>query len=358
MKMVPGHYTDGLTGQKRAITWCVRGGMIEIHGVQGATEGIRYWPCFLTESISGNIGLAGKHQVLRCQRYDSERLILDHPDAVALAVEKKLVKKPKSKRPYWVLASMALAIGIISFWLMLLPAVWTPAAVSMIPESWDQKIGEYFWPSLVEKDKICHGARGQKILDGWAKELSKDMDGEVRPEVFVVDDKIANAFALMGGRIVIYRGLLEEAETPEEVAGILAHEIGHLHHRHSMHAMVKTLSMSALFTLAIGDVGGVMAIVGEGSKYLLQMSYSRGNEAEADAYATKVLGENNISPNGMADFMRRHEAESEDGMSLEIMHSHPLPEKRKKVFEDPKALKRYKKISPRKLKILQGMCGS
>src|SRR5690606_26348291 len=105
--------------------------------------------------------------------------------------------------------------------------------------------------------------------------------------VSVADDPQVNAFAAPGGRIVLLEGLLREAESPDEIAGVLAHEIGHVTERHPTAAALRLLGIQALLTGIFGDGSLASAAAGAGG-LLVALSYSRDDERTADRLAAEL----------------------------------------------------------------------
>ena len=130
------------------------------------------------------------------------------------------------------------------------------------------------------------------------------------------------SFALPGGWVVLFRGLIEEAEAPEEVAGVLAHEIGHVVHRHGTERIFKALGVQLLVQIVMGGVSdGLMSSAGQ---VLLLLSYSREDEAEADAAALDLLAAAGMRNDGLAAFFRRlAEQESDLPEALRFLSTHP-----------------------------------
>jgi beta-barrel assembly-enhancing protease len=136
----------------------------------------------------------------------------------------------------------------------------------------------------------------------------------------VLDHEMVNAFAVPGGQIVILRGLLDDAETPAEVAGVLAHEVGHVEARDPTRLTFRAAGSAGIVSLLLGDATGgtLIAIMGD---QMLSASYTREAEAEADAFAHRMLAAADISTEGMAAFFDRI-----DGMGAELpgyMATHP-----------------------------------
>jgi predicted Zn-dependent protease len=98
----------------------------------------------------------------------------------------------------------------------------------------------------------------------------------------------ANAIALPGGHIYVFRGLIDKAETPDELAGVIAHEIGHVAHRDGTRSVLQGAGLSVLFGMLLGDfVGGGAVVVA--ATTILKTSYSRDVEASADAHAVRLI---------------------------------------------------------------------
>lgn len=216
----------------------------------------------------------------------------------------------------------AVAIGLAMSALLLVGAIKGFELVGrMIPYSWEQRLGD-----VINGDfgaYACREPRGQKALDGLARRLSPSG----RPmRVGVVDMPVVNAVALPGGRILIFRGLIDEAGSPDEVAGVLAHEIGHVEHRHVMVALLRRFGIGLL----LGS-GGSAAEYGQA---LIESRYSRSAEREADDYSVEHLKKAGISPAATAKlFARLGKQEAELPGVFVYMASHPPSIERRQRFE-------------------------
>ena len=100
--------------------------------------------------------------------------------------------------------------------------------------------------------------------------------------ITVVNENVVNAFAIPGGQIVVFDGLLSKMTCKEELAALLAHEVAHVHHRHSLKSMCKSLAGALFVSLVFGDAEGISSILVENSNALMDLSYSRKLELEAD----------------------------------------------------------------------------
>ena len=144
-------------------------------------------------------------------------------------------------------------------------------------------------------NRLCHTPQGDAAL---TKMLAQVDPGAEKVRAGVANAEMVNAVALPGGQVLLFDGLIQQAESAEELAGVLAHEVGHVRERHVMTALVRQFGLSAL---ASGFGGGF----GESAMALAGMSYSRDAEREADEYARAQMARSDISPNGAAEFFER-----------------------------------------------------
>lgn len=168
---------------------------------------------------------------------------------------------------------------------------------------------------------VCTDEKGQAALDLMTERLTAGQDIPYDLDVRVFDLAMPNAFTAPGGQIVIFRGLLDEAENAEEVAGVLAHEIGHAVHRDPTRLTLRAAGSAGILSVVLGDVSGgtLLGIAGE---HLMQASYTREAETAADAYALMLLNAAGFPAGPLADFFDRI-AVLTDGMP-EYLSSHPL----------------------------------
>ena len=156
---------------------------------------------------------------------------------------------------------------------------------------------------------------------GEMKHLVSDKDVEY--ELYYSDSREINAYALPGNMIVINRGIILECDTPEELIGVIAHELGHLKMKHHTDQLITTLSIELL-------LAGSSSTAGEVTKILTQNAFSRDMEAEADDYAIKKMKQLGISPNYLAKLFKKMYKKSD--VVPEFLNSHPGMNKRISKF--------------------------
>ncbi|MBX7481762.1 M48 family metallopeptidase [Qipengyuania qiaonensis] len=195
-----------------------------------------------------------------------------------------------------------------------------------IPTSWERNIGEAMVGDF--GGRICHTPAGDAAL---AKLLAKVDPAEEKVRAGVANMDMVNAVALPGGQVLLFDGLVQQAESPEELAGVLGHEVGHVRERHVMTALLRQFGLSIL--LAGADSGVSNSVFG-----LASMGYSRDAEREADEYARARMAQSEISPLGAAGFFERMAKEHGDTENSPALvgwlASHPSSGERAKAYRD------------------------
>ncbi|HMF20955.1 MAG TPA: M48 family metallopeptidase [Pseudolabrys sp.] len=144
--------------------------------------------------------------------------------------------------------------------------------------------------------------------------------GLPRPlRVDVVRQDAANSIALPGGHVYVFRGLIDKADNADEIAGVIAHEIGHIAHRDGTKALLQGAGLSILFGTLLGDFVGGGAVV-FGAKTMLQSSYSREAETAADSYGADLMNKAGGNTHSMATILGKIGGATEPGMKILLDH--------------------------------------
>jgi Zn-dependent protease with chaperone function len=147
----------------------------------------------------------------------------------------------------------------------------------------------------------------------------------------------ANAFALPAGIIVMTDGLVKASVDDAEVLGVLAHELGHVHHRHTMRRLLEGSAIVLIIAAVTGDVASASSLAAGAPAALLQMKYSRDNEREADRYAIDMMRAAGLDPRHLAALLKRIEAQAPErfGAVPDFLSSHPSTEEREALAREP-----------------------
>lgn len=145
----------------------------------------------------------------------------------------------------------------------------------------------------------------------------------------------ANALALPGGQVIVTDELVALAKTPDDIAGVLAHEIGHVQHRHGLRRLGRLAGLSAIAVLITGDISGMSHDIGLLGAGLLDLSYSRDFEREADAYAVALMRKTHRDPALLAMMLERlSENTDKTTPSHSWLSSHPSTEERIRLIRE------------------------
>lgn len=146
----------------------------------------------------------------------------------------------------------------------------------------------------------------------------------------------ANAFALPSAIIVMTDDLVKLAENDEELLAVMAHELGHVHHRHILRQLLQN-SMTALLVAGLfGDLSSIAGLSAALPTFLVQQKYSRAFESEADAFAAEILRARGIPVSHLANMLQRlteSHGVTDDGV-LDYLSSHPGTDERIEALEE------------------------
>jgi len=176
------------------------------------------------------------------------------------------------------------------------------ASVTILPRSWDEKLGELALKQVSLEGSVIEDPVLTRAVNAMVERMAPHAGGGFKYRVRIVEAPVVNAFALPGGAIVLYTGLLRAAATPEQVCGVLAHEMAHVERRHGMQRITQTVGVVATVQLLFGDVSGLAATAVEILQQGAINSYSREQEHEADMDAVRTLARSAIDPAALADF--------------------------------------------------------
>ena len=337
MARYPARYYDGLTARSRPVEVEIAATGLAIFEEAGPIVGS--WPGEGVRLVERpregepvRLGLAGT----------TARLIVDDPRIVAAlrqAAPHLLRRRRTSRRTVARIALWAvLAAGSLAGIVLVLIPLLSAQLAAVTPEAAKHRLGRVVLDEVVKllppgagvaSGRYCWDYEGLEALRRLVDRVAEDLPDPPTVRVVVVNTRLVNAFALPGGIMVFTRALIREAGTAEELAGIAAHELGHIAHDHSTRALYRSFAVSVLVGVLLGDLtGGTLA--GGLAEWLVNTGYSRDAEREADAFALARLEAAGIGAQGLVDFFTRlEEKEKEDGgLFLRMLSTHPATAER------------------------------
>jgi len=327
-------FYDGQSARRRLVSVNVTASALDIHE---GPDWIASWPVGDVRRRDAPEG------ILRLTREGASELArLDIADAEMQAairlhcrhLDETVHKERTGRILFWSLAATASILLCVFFLLPILADRLTP----LIPVSLERRLGTAVdnQVRLIFSGKVCEEPRGLAALRELTARLQKARGEQVDVDIAVIESRIPNAIALPGGRIYLFKALLDKSESVDEIAGVLAHEMGHVAHRDGLRKMIQAGGTSYLLGLLLGDVtgGGAIVLV---SRYLVDSAYSREAESAADDFAGATMVALGRPAHEMALLLKRVEGgKGEDGNDFAVpafLSTHPVTDQRLKALE-------------------------
>ena len=330
MSSEAGIYFDGETSTRRDVAVALAPSSLRISAQDGRL--LTEWPYDEIEA------LAAPDNVLRLGRRGSaalERLeILDPAFAAEIDARASLVDRTGALQRQqrirvigWSVAATASLVLVAWFGVPAIAARLTP----LLPPAAERKLGDAVnmqVRGMLDTRKAGASfdcgtapseAAGRAALDKMLRRLETAAGLALPLRASVVRRDEANAVALPGGQVYVFRGLIAKADTADEVAGVIAHEIGHVAHRDGTKAVLQGAGLSFLFGMLLGDFVGGGAVV-FAAKTVLQSSYSREAETQADAYGADLMNKAGGDAHALATMLDKIGGATEPGMTILLDH--------------------------------------
>jgi predicted Zn-dependent protease len=229
--------------------------------------------------------------------------------------------------------SLAAAVSIVAMVLFGVPLA-ADRLTPLVPQAFERRLGEVADGQIkvMFGNKTCNNAAGQAAFTKLVNTLREAAGLDTSVQSAVLATTVPNAFALPGGRVYLLDGLLQKAQNPDEIAGVLAHEFGHLRHRDGTRNMIYNGGTSFLIGLLFGDVTGSGAMI-FASRTLVTASYSREAEQGADDFSIATMHKLGRPTKPMGELLFRVTGKQGDH-GLSFLAGHPLTEDRLKQMSD------------------------
>ena len=324
----PGVFYDGSSSTRHSVSVELERAGLVIRAAEGHL--LARWPYGELEHLSAHAGM------LRLGRLDSPllaRLEVHDPelahaiDELAHTVDRTggTERRGRTKVVAW---SIAAVVSLVLVGVFGVPAI-ADRLTPYVPVTAERKLGEAVDPQVrsvlgVSGKPDCGEASAEKsgraALDRLVAPLETAAGLELPLRVAVLRHPQANAIALPGGLVYVFEGLVAKAQTPDEIAGVIAHEIGHVAHRDGTRAVLQAAGFSFLFGMVLGDfVGGGAVVI---ARHLLQLSYSREVERRADAFGVDLMQRIGGDPRALGAILVRIEGANHPGMA-KLLLDHP-----------------------------------
>lgn len=294
-------FFDGDSPEPHPVSLHVTDGTLYIRGVDTIT---RQWP---VAHVRAQPDMAGRDsQMLRLRDEPLPRLFVTDR-AVLSALPNLFHRDPSPGRARlagWAVAAVA-AVGLQI--LVLVPLLADNLA-GFIPPAGERALGEATFGQIrqaldetgVDPLPLCEGSEGIAALEAVVEKLTRGQELRQDVRVFVLDHEMMNAFALPGSYVVLFRGLIEAAQGPDEVTSVLAHEIGHVVSADPTRHALRSAGSIGVLGLLFGDFAGG-AVVLFLAERLIAAQYSQAAERAADVFAHEALENAGVDPAALGD---------------------------------------------------------
>lgn len=193
---------------------------------------------------------------------------------------------------------------------------------SLISSDTERQLGNALYDELSAQENVCSDSILYAGILSIIQRLDADLLVQKNPIVLHIhDSRELNAYALPGGHIIINAEMIRFCQAPEELAGVIAHEMGHVEHRHGVNRLIQQFGMTIILAMATGSESSSLQDAGAS---LLNNYFSREDEAQADDFAMRQLIEAQIDPVCMSTaFTRLAEHSGDMNGVMNFLSTHP-----------------------------------
>lgn len=254
----------------------------------------------------------------------------DHIKALQAEMQKPWYKRSSGRE--WVRNSV-LFLGIIGvlFLLYLLIVPWlSEKMASRVSVNTERQLGDAVYDAMGYSS--MEDAGSTMILNDFFASMQVPTAYDIR--ISVVNENVVNAFALPGGRIVVYSALLKQIKSYPELAALLSHEFTHVNNKHSTKSIFRRLGSKIFLSMLFGRFGSVTSVLINHADDLKSLKYSRRLEKEGDMDGLQLLMQRKIDPRGFSDLFEHLKAAAPLNSMPEFLASHPDVDKRIAYVEE------------------------
>lgn len=338
---IAAQYNDGQVSRVRdVVTDVIDGSLLIADPTSGET--VETWPAADVFPVHGRknelrIGCTGKP--------NGARLIFTGADdgqrardlLPALAHKHRM----EAGRQFRILgAATAALVSVIVAYVVGVPLLATQI-VRLVPPEWEMQLGN---AAVAQIEGALKDEAGFEVCDPDPNSLpnravARFAEAAVAgtgtpfvPDIKVIKTSIPNAFALPGGHSYYFSALLKETQSADEFAGVMAHELGHVVHRHGMEQLISTSATGLLIGFILGDMTGI-SVAGAVGAALIDNSFSRDAERQADRFAADVAKRMAFQPAALPRLLKRVAGDDDMSRALALFSTHPLTAEREAALE-------------------------
>jgi Zn-dependent protease with chaperone function len=327
----PGIFFDGLTAARHDVAVELTPTALRVRAPDGSI--FAEWAYGQLETLSSpdnvlRLGKAGNPVLARLEVMDPQLAAAIDERSVPVDRGGRIERRLRGKVVFWSIAATASLVLVAIIGVPLLATALTP----FVPHALERKLGaavarqagaslnNRHLGAAFECGNAQNEQAGRAAFDKLLDQMERGAGLPWPLKVMIVRRPEANAITLPGGHIYVFEGLIDSARTPDELAGVIAHEIGHAAHHDGTRAVVQGAGLSLLFGVLLGDfVGGGAVILA--AKTILRTSYSREVEGAADRYGVTLIAGIGGDPRALGTILMRIAGTTHTGPK--ILADHP-----------------------------------
>lgn len=321
------YYLDGHTATRHRVTLATTPATLHIVMPDGSTK---QWPYAEIRQTQGThqgepVRLEFGPEPAEAIVCSTAALLKDiHEAAPSLARHFHNPNRRHARIGWTLCATIGVALMVVGLYRWGIPSA-AAAVTPYVPVAWEKSLGQQVVAHLAPEAQQCRDPERLKKLDQIVQTLvATRPTSPYRITLSVVDAPTVNAFAAPGGQVVLLRGLLERTASPEQLAGVLAHELQHVYQRHTTTAILEQVTTTFLLTAVSSDMSGGLAWGLEGAHTMGSLHYSRTHETEADIEGLRMIQAAHLDPAAMIAFYETMENGAQDHAGPpDFLSTHP-----------------------------------
>jgi beta-barrel assembly-enhancing protease len=300
--------------------------------IQPNEEGFKlpvYWPVVQVKQVRHHKprhimlqSTVNNRHYLELGKDDFETMVIPYYRNAAFT--QPLIEKKSSSLKYILALSTVILTVLAVVYFLVVPWV-AERFAKVVPKDTEVQIGETMFKSTIAQYSVNDSAT--KVINEFFKQIKRPQDYDIK--ITVVNNPQVNAFAMPGGNIVVFDGIIKKMDAYPQLAALLGHEFSHVQYRHTTRSIFRSMGGYLFIAALVGDANGVVSIIADNANSLQNLGYSRGLEHEADEEGFKLLVDNQIDPKGMLQLFEKLEEETKGQDMPEFLSSHPVTQSRK-----------------------------
>lgn len=337
-------YHDGLTAEIRDVVCVIDLAALPVALVildPVTRAGIAVWAAGDTYALSSR---PGELRIGAASQLPGARLLVQGLDnmrrARGLLPSLRARQIADGRRQFGIVAGASAALFLLIFAYVFGVPLLAGQLVHLVPPDWETRLGETAQAQIesilgengsFDECDSDPSSPGNAAIARFVDAVWQGQDSPFRPSVRVVYSSVPNAYALPGGQAYYFSSLLHESDDPDEFAGVLAHELGHVYHRHGMQTLIATSATGLLVGFVLGDMTGTSVAGGVGSA-LIDTRFSREAEQQADQFAGETARRFGYRATALVNLIDRVSDNSAFTQALALLSSHPMNDDRRSML--------------------------